>query len=144
MTRPPGLGKAKQEPAAKPAPRKPSNRVKAGVSARSLAAPSRGASAASQSGKSSPDEYVLKLYVTGVTRASTLATERVRAVCEMHLPGRYRLEVIDIHQLPSLARQDQIVATPTLIRVLPPPLRRLIGSLASEEKILFGLDLRKK
>jgi circadian clock protein KaiB len=92
---------------------------------------------------SPPEEYVLKLYVTGVTRASTLATERIRAICEVHLPGRYRLEVIDIHQLPSLARQDQIVATPTLIRVLPPPLRRLIGSLANEEKILVGLDLRK-
>ncbi len=87
--------------------------------------------------------HVLKLYVTGVTRASTLATERAKAFCEKHLPGRYRLEVIDIYQLPALARQDQIVATPTLIRVLPPPLRRLIGTLADEEKILFGLDLRE-
>jgi circadian clock protein KaiB len=88
--------------------------------------------------------HVLKLYVTGVTRASTLATERVRTFCEKHLPGRYQLEVIDIYQLPALARQEQIVATPTLIRVLPPPLRRLIGSLANEERILFGLDLREK
>jgi circadian clock protein KaiB len=133
-----------RKPAAKPAPRKPANRPKPGAAARAVAAPSRGAPPVSQSKESSPYEYVLKLYVTGVTRASTLATERVRAVCEMHLPGRHRLEVIDIHQLPTLAREHQIVATPTLIRVLPPPLRRLIGSLASEEKILFGLDLRKK
>lgn len=88
--------------------------------------------------------YVLKLYVTGVTRVSAQAIERVRAVCEEHLHGRYELEVIDIYQLPSLAKNDQIVATPTLIKVLPAPLRRFIGNLANVERILFGLDLREK
>lgn len=91
----------------------------------------------------SSQRYVLKLYVTGVTRASAHAIERVRAICEEHLHDRYELEVIDIYQLPALAKGEQIVATPTLIRVLPKPLRRYIGDL-SNEKIVFGLDLREK
>lgn len=91
----------------------------------------------------SSQRYVLKLYVTGVTRASAHAIERVRAICEEHLHDRYELEVIDIYQLPALAKGEQIVATPTLIRVLPKPLRRYIGDL-SDEKIVFGLDLREK
>ena len=68
----------------------------------------------------------------------------MRAVCEKHLHGRYELEVIDICQLPALAKDEQIVATPTLIKVLPAPLRRYIGNLANIEKVLFGLDLREK
>jgi circadian clock protein KaiB len=87
--------------------------------------------------------YVLRLYVTGVTRASAQAVERVRTICEEHLHGRYELEVIDIYQLPALAKGEQIVATPTLIRVLPAPLRRFIGNLSSE-RIVFGLDLRER
>ncbi|HTP29669.1 MAG TPA: circadian clock KaiB family protein [Anaeromyxobacteraceae bacterium] len=88
--------------------------------------------------------YLLRLYVTGVTTASGQAIERVRAVCEEHLHGRYELQVIDIHQLPALAKDEQIVATPTLIKVLPAPLRRYIGNLANVEKVLFGLDLRAR
>jgi circadian clock protein KaiB len=88
--------------------------------------------------------YVLKLYVTGATRMSRQAIERVRAVCEQRLHGWYELEVIDIYQMPALAKHEQIVATPTLIKVLPAPLRRFIGNLANVEKILFGLDLREK
>ena len=88
--------------------------------------------------------YVLKLYVTGSTRASGQAVERVRTVCEKHLHGRYELEVIDIYQKPALAKGEQIVATPTLIKVLPAPLRRYIGNLANVEKVLFGIDLREK
>ncbi len=87
--------------------------------------------------------YLLKLYVTGVTRASARAVERVRAACEEHLRGRYELEVIDIYQLPALAKGEQLVATPTLIRVLPKPLRRYTGDL-TDEKIVFGLDLRER
>ena len=89
-------------------------------------------------------QYVLKLYVTGATRASSRAIERVRALCEERLRGRYELEVIDIYQLPALARGDQIVATPTLVRVLPEPLRKSIGNLASMEKVLFGMDLKPR
>jgi circadian clock protein KaiB len=88
--------------------------------------------------------YVLKLYVTGLNRASGLAIERVRDVCETHLLGRYELEVVDIYQKPALARDEQILATPTLIKVLPAPLRRYIGNLANVERVLFGLDLREK
>jgi circadian clock protein KaiB len=89
-------------------------------------------------------QYVLRLYITGATRASRHAVERVREICEEHLQGRYDLEVIDIYQLPALAKGEQIVATPTLIRVLPAPLRRFIGNLANAEKVIFGLDLREK
>jgi circadian clock protein KaiB len=85
--------------------------------------------------------YLLRLYVTGASSASSQAIERVRAICEKLLHGRYRLEVIDIYQLPALAKGEQIVATPTLIRVLPAPLRRYIGDL-SKDNALFGLDFR--
>lgn len=87
--------------------------------------------------------YSLRLYVAGITRVSSESIERVRALCEEHLPGQYDLEVIDIFQLPELARGERIVATPTLIRVLPPPLRRYIGNL-SDDKIIVGLELREK
>ncbi len=87
--------------------------------------------------------YLLKLYVTGTTPASQRAIERVREVCEEHLQGRYDLAVIDIYQLPALAKDEQIIATPTLIKVLPPPLRRFIGDLSTVERVLFGLDVRR-
>ncbi len=92
--------------------------------------------------KREPQHWVLRLYVTGLTPRSRLAIERVRAACEEQLHGRYDLEVFDIYRLPNLAKDEQIVATPTLIKVLPAPLRRYIGDLADVEKILFGLDLR--
>ena len=86
----------------------------------------------------------MRLYVTGTTPASSRAIEQVRSICEEHLHGRYELEVIDIYQKPALAKDEQIIATPTLIKVLPAPLRRFIGDLSKVEKILFGLDLREK
>ncbi len=89
------------------------------------------------------ERYLLRLYVTGTTPASQRAIERVREFCEEHLLGRYKLEVVDIYQLPALAKDEQIVATPTLIKVLPAPLRRFIGDLSKVEKILFGLDVRE-
>jgi circadian clock protein KaiB len=82
--------------------------------------------------------------VTGMTQTSALAIERIRAICEEHLNGRYQLEVVDIYQLPALARNEQIVATPTLVRVLPPPLRRFIGNLSRIDRVLFGLGLHEK
>lgn len=88
-------------------------------------------------------EYVLRLYVAGLAARSAQAIERVRAICEERLEGRYQLEVIDIYQLPALARGDQIVATPTLIQVLPAPLRRYIGDL-SKTNLIFGTDLKEK
>jgi len=85
--------------------------------------------------------YVLRLYVTGATVRSMCATENIRRICKEYLQDRYDLEVIDIYQYPKLARGEQIVALPTLIKKLPPPLRRLVGDLSDTEKVLFGLGL---
>jgi len=90
------------------------------------------------------EKYVLRLYVTGTTPRSSQAILNVKKVCEECLEGRYDLEVIDIYQSPSLARDEQIVAAPTLIKHLPSPLRRLIGDLSSRERVLLGLDLKPR
>ena len=89
------------------------------------------------------ERYVLRLYVTGMTPRSTRAIENVRKICEEHLQGRYDLEVIDIYQQPTLAKGEQIIAAPTLIKKLPLPLRRVIGDMSSTERVLLGLDLRR-
>ncbi len=86
--------------------------------------------------------YVLRLYVAGLTPRSQEAIRTVTAICREHLPGRYDLQVIDIYQQPVLAKGEQIIAAPTLIRRLPLPLRRFIGSMADMDKVLVGLDLR--
>ncbi len=90
------------------------------------------------------EQYVLRLYVAGVTPRSQEAIRNVTALCEEHLAGRYRLEVVDVYQRPRLVEGEQIIAAPTLIKSLPSPLRRLIGSMADKEKVLVGLDLRPK
>jgi circadian clock protein KaiB len=87
--------------------------------------------------------YMLRLYVTGMTPRSTEAVAMLKAVCEEHLEGRYELEVIDLYQRPSLAKDEQIIAVPTLVKRLPSPLRRLIGNLSDRERVLLGLDLRE-
>ena len=86
-------------------------------------------------------KYVLRLYVSGSTLKSALAVENIKRICEQHLKNRYDLEVIDIYQQPNLARDEQIVAVPTLIKRFPPPQRRLIGDLSDLKKALVGLDL---
>lgn len=88
-------------------------------------------------------QYVLKLYVTGHTPRSIQAIASIRAICEENLPGRYQLQVVDIYQQPQLAEGEQIIAAPTLIRLLPLPLRKLVGDMSDKEKVLLGLDLRK-
>jgi circadian clock protein KaiB len=88
--------------------------------------------------------YVLRLYVSGMTPRSLLAIENVRKICMEHLEGRYQLEIIDIYQQPIFAKEGQIVAAPTLVKELPPPLRKFIGDMSQTEKLLVGLDLRKK
>jgi circadian clock protein KaiB len=87
-------------------------------------------------------KYVLRLYINGSTLKSTLAVKNIKQVCEQHLNGRYTLEIIDICQQANLARDEQIVAVPTLIKRLPRPLRRLIGDLSDQNKVLFGLALK--
>lgn len=88
--------------------------------------------------------YVLRLYITGMTIRSSRAISNIKNICEEHLQGRYKLEVIDLHQQPQLAAGEQIIATPTLIKQLPSPLRRMVGDLSNTERILVGLDLRKE
>jgi circadian clock protein KaiB len=86
----------------------------------------------------------LRLYVTGMTPRSTSAVQNIKRICEEHLEGRYKLEVVDVYQRPALAKGEQIIATPTLIRCLPLPLRRFIGDMSRTDKILLGLDLQPK
>jgi circadian clock protein KaiB len=88
--------------------------------------------------------YTLRLYVAGMTPRSTRAIANIKAICEEQLQGRYDLQVIDLYQHPALAEGEQIVALPTLVRKLPPPLRRMIGDLSDREQVLIGLDLRPK
>jgi circadian clock protein KaiB len=85
--------------------------------------------------------YVLRLFVSGSTSKSALAVANIKRICEQHLKNRYDLEVIDIYQQPNLARDEEIVAVPTLIKRFPSPLRRLIGDLSNVKAVLFGLDL---
>lgn len=91
-----------------------------------------------------PDRYVLRLYVAGATARSRQALMRVRHLCETELKGRYDLQVIDIYQQPIIARDGQILATPTLVREFPRPMRRLIGNLSEIPGFFIGLDLDTK
>jgi circadian clock protein KaiB len=90
-----------------------------------------------------PDKFVLKLYIAGMTPRSQEALRNLEKVCHDYLGDHYELEVIDIYQQPTLAKGDQIIAIPTLIKKLPQPLRRLIGDLSQEDRIILGLDLKK-
>src|SRR4051812_49940372 len=90
------------------------------------------------------DKYVLRLYVSAQSPRSILAIENMRRICADYLSDRYTLEVIDIYQHPEACQQQQIVAAPTLIKVLPHPLRRIIGDLSNTEKVLVGLSLRPR
>jgi len=90
------------------------------------------------------EKFVLRLYVTGMTARSKRAIQNIKKICEEHLNGRYNLEVIDIYREPILARGDQIIATPTLIKKVPMPIRKFIGEMSETERILLGLDLHPK
>jgi len=87
------------------------------------------------------ERYVLRLFVTGMTARSKRAIENLRAICDEYLEGRYDLDVVDIHQQPVLARGEQVIAAPTLIKKLPLPMRRLIGDMSNRHRVLLGLDL---
>ena len=90
-----------------------------------------------------PVVWKLRLYVAGQTPKSVRAFANLKVLCEEHLKGRYQIEVIDLRENPQLARGDQIVAIPTLVRRLPPPLRTFIGDLSNSVRLLVGLDLGK-
>jgi len=86
-------------------------------------------------------KYILRLYITGATNRSIFAIQNLKKICEEYLEGRYELEVIDLYQKPCLAKDEQIIAAPTLIKKLPLPFRRIIGDMSDKEKVLMGLDL---
>lgn len=94
--------------------------------------------------RAAAEPYLLRLYVTGTTGKSVRAIENVRRICDEHLQGQYTLEVIDLYKHLPLARGDQIIAAPTLIKRLPAPLRRLIGDMSDEQRVLVGLDLKPR
>lgn len=87
-------------------------------------------------------KVILKLYVSGHSARSRQATENLRRICETELQGQYDMEVVDVLEHPQLAEDEKIIATPTLIKTLPPPLRRVIGDLSNTEKVLLGLDIQ--
>jgi circadian clock protein KaiB len=87
-------------------------------------------------------EYILKLYVTGKTSKAEVAIENLKRICEEELGGKYELQIIDVLEQPQMAEDDKILATPTLIKRLPLPLRRVIGDLSDKHKVLLGLEVR--
>jgi circadian clock protein KaiB len=90
------------------------------------------------------DFYILRLYVAGQTKKSLAAFANLKKICEEHLCGKYRIEVIDLLENPQLAKGDQILAIPTLVRKLPEPIKKIIGDLSNKERVLVGLDLRSR
>ncbi|CAN5875380.1 hypothetical protein BH11PSE8_BH11PSE8_20560 [soil metagenome] len=98
--------------------------------------------AGSKAASSTVPEWQLRLYVAGTTARSSAALDNLKRVCETHLAGRYSIEVIDLLVNPKLAAGDQILAVPTLVRKFPEPMRKIIGDLSNEERVLVGLDVR--
>jgi circadian clock protein KaiB len=92
-------------------------------------------------GHTDAGHYKLRLFITGSTARSVRAIENMRRICEENLQGRYDLEVVDVYQNPEATKELQVVATPTLVKVLPEPLRRIIGDLSDTERVFAGLDL---
>lgn len=96
---------------------------------------------AALAGRAAAERYLLRLFVTGATARSVRAIRNIQAICEEQLHGRYDLEVIDIYQRPEVAKPEQIIVAPTLVRELPLPVRKLIGDLTDKERVLVGLDI---
>jgi circadian clock protein KaiB len=90
------------------------------------------------------ERYILRLYITGLTARSSRAVDNLRAICDEYLDGRYDLEVIDIYQQPGMAKDQQIIAAPTLVKELPLPLKKFIGDMSNTDKILVGLSVKLK
>ena len=89
-----------------------------------------------------PVHYHMRLYVVGLRSHSIRAAANIRKICEVYLSGRYELEVVDIALRPEIAAVEQLIAAPTLIKILPPPVRRFIGDMSQTEQLLFGLNIR--
>jgi circadian clock protein KaiB len=112
--------------------------------AKTKPAKSRSAKPAKPAKVATAEVYELLLYVAGQTPKSIAAFANLKKICEEHLVGKYKIEVIDLMKNPALARGDQIVAIPTLVRKLPEPIRKIIGDLSNTERVLVGLELRLK
>ncbi len=106
--------------------------------------PARKSAEAAKAGEPDPGMWDLRLYVAGQTVRSLRAFENLKRICEEHLAGKYQIEVVDLLENPKLARGDQILAIPTLVRKLPEPVRKIIGDLSNTERVLIGLDLRAR
>ncbi len=106
-----------------------------------MTVPGSGVPNAAPQGPGGPD-YVLRLFITGQTPRSTTAIANIRKICDEHLQGRYSLDVVDIYQHPEMAVSAQVIAAPTVVKMLPEPLRRIVGDLSDVDKVLVGLDLR--
>lgn len=105
--------------------------------------PAKKAAPAARPRRTPRKAWRLRLYVAGMTPRALTALHNLEEICEARIPGIYSIEVIDLLEKPQLARGDQIVAVPTLVRQLPPPLKRIIGNLSSSERVLVGLDIRE-
>ena len=103
--------------------------------------PDRTSGKASANSKSKPEMWNLRLYVAGQTPKSIAAFANLKKICEEHLKGQYTIEVVDLLENPKLAKGDQILAIPTLVRKLPPPIRKIIGDLSNTERVIVGLDM---
>jgi circadian clock protein KaiB len=122
---------------AKAAWRSPTRKATTGKAANGKATNGKAATAKAANG----ERYELRLYVAGQTPKSVQAFANLKAICEEHLHGRYRIEVVDLLKNPTLARGDQILAVPTLVRKLPPPVKKIIGDFTNSERVLVGLNL---
>ena len=96
------------------------------------------------SARSKPPKYVLQLFVAGATPMSVRALSNLREICDEHLPGRYQLDVVDVYEEPGLAKDDDVIAIPTLLKKLPAPVCRLVGDLSDRQRVLVGLNLTTK
>ncbi|HTP29668.1 MAG TPA: circadian clock KaiB family protein [Anaeromyxobacteraceae bacterium] len=104
--------------------------------------PAPSATLSKERGIREPAAWELRLYVAGQTQKSVTALANLERICEVHLKGEYRIEIIDVLKNPQLAKGDQILALPALVRKLPTPVKKIIGDLSNEERVLIGLDLR--
>ena len=109
-----------------------------------MPAPKRGAPKRTKERGSAAEAYELRLYVAGQTPKSIAAFANLKKICEEHLAGRYKIEIVDLLKNPHLGKADQILATPTLVRRLPQPMRQIIGDLSNTLRVLVGLDLKPK
>lgn len=96
-----------------------------------------------ESSNETKEVYQLRLYVAGQTPRSIAALANLKKICEKYLAGKYQIEIVDLQKNPQLAKGDQIFAIPTLVRKLPPPIRKIIGDLSNTERVLVGLDIRE-